>query len=150
MALVVGGTDYIYFWMITACVILIPYGVVVAMKANLIIGRAMDITDEDLHLALGCLGLGYLLTTCGISAAEDEEEGEEEGSESGSETAGGAFKDAGGSLNPAEAEKLLAVAKAEEAAAADAKKTTDPTFSEKIREKEAEAEAQKAKENAGA
>ena len=40
-----------------------------AMKVNLIIGRAMDVTDEDLHRAVGCCGCGSLLNALGIRDA---------------------------------------------------------------------------------
>lgn len=69
MAIALGGSENVYYWMITACIILIPYGVVVAMKVNLIIGRAMDVTDEDLHRAVGRCGCGSLLNALGIRDA---------------------------------------------------------------------------------
>ena len=144
MVLVLGGTDYIYFWMITACVVLIPYGVVVAMKVNLIIGRAMDITDEDLYKAMSCIGLGPLMVALGITidTSEDKDEASESGSSSNHSDA-------------AESETLLSVEKdirptAPDVATTNIVQTGEDAADElesKIATKEAEAKALKAAEN---
>ena len=129
--------------MITACVVLIPYGVVVAMKVNLIIGRAMDITDEDLYKAMSCIGLGPLMVALGITI--DTSEDKDEASESSSNHS-----------DAAESETLLSVEKDIRPTAPDVATTNiaqtgedaaDETLESKIATKEAEAKALKAAEN---
>ena len=64
-ALTIGmlvATNESMFWlMLTSVLILLPNCILSALKFNVMLGRAMNITDVDLYHALGCIGLGWLI-----------------------------------------------------------------------------------------
>ena len=61
-----NSTEDLYFWMLAACIVLIPYSFVLGMQANVIVGRAMDIRDIDIIRALAILTPKSILERFGL------------------------------------------------------------------------------------
>ena len=49
--------DKLMWWMASAVIVLLPYCVLTALGAIVVLGKALYITDNDLEHALGCVGL---------------------------------------------------------------------------------------------
>jgi len=49
--------DKLIWWMASAVMVLLPYCVLTALGAVVVLGKALYITDDDLEHALGCVGL---------------------------------------------------------------------------------------------
>jgi len=56
-----SSQENLYYWMISAVIILVPYAWLLACKLTVIAGKALYITDADLWAALDCVGLTCLL-----------------------------------------------------------------------------------------
>ena len=50
------------YWMYSAVLILVPYCIIASLQINVMLGRAMDITDTDLYHAFRCIGLSCILS----------------------------------------------------------------------------------------
>jgi hypothetical protein len=77
LGITLGDPDNVRIWMMSACIILIPYGLVSGMTATIILGRAMDITDGDIHSAFsfcGCTLVPDFLRLFGLNLRTAEEE----------------------------------------------------------------------------
>jgi hypothetical protein len=61
VGILLSPPEWYKYWMMSAVVILVPYSIVIASQINVMLGRAMDITDTDLYHAFSCVGLGCLL-----------------------------------------------------------------------------------------
>jgi len=85
--------DKLIWWMASAVIVLLPYCVLTALGAVVVLGKALYITDDDLEHALGCVGLTgmfrWILRYTGSSKAiksnilapavsEDKEDGQDD------------------------------------------------------------------------
>jgi hypothetical protein len=59
VGLLVSPPEYLIYWMLSALIIVTPYCFVIGLKCAVILGVAMDITDDDLGRALRCIGMGW-------------------------------------------------------------------------------------------
>jgi len=59
VGLLISPPEYLKYWMLAALVIIAPYAFVIGLKCCVILGFAMDITDDDLGRALRCIGFSW-------------------------------------------------------------------------------------------
>ena len=60
IGVLVTPREYLFYWMVSAVLILVPFCMVTSLKVAVMLGKAMNITDNDLGRALRCMGLGFL------------------------------------------------------------------------------------------
>lgn len=63
VGILLSPPELLRLWMLSAIIILLPYAIITTLSINVMLGRAMDITDTDLHHTFTCIGLGCLLRT---------------------------------------------------------------------------------------